>query len=99
MTERQLLATFEAIDRGERQRRAEFIEDVATAVWGGDAAEARARRLSTENAVSEAISSFEEAGTLAAPQIRLLVDAVREQRRENEALRLALEALRSEKTQ
>ena len=45
MTERQLLATFEAIDRAERHRRADFIEDVATAVWGGDAAEARVKSL------------------------------------------------------
>ena len=45
MTERQLLATFEAIDRGERHRRADFIEDVTTAVWGGDAAEARVKSL------------------------------------------------------
>ena len=45
MTERQLLATFEAGDRGERHRRADFIEDVATAVWGGEAAEARVKSL------------------------------------------------------
>ena len=45
MTERQLLATFEAVDRGERHRRAAFIDDVATAVWGGEAAEARVKSL------------------------------------------------------
>lgn len=45
MTERQLLATFEAVDRGERHLRADFIEDVATAVWGGEAAETRVKAL------------------------------------------------------
>ncbi len=45
MTERQLIAAFEALDRGERHRRADFIEDVATAVWGGDAADARVKTL------------------------------------------------------
>ena len=29
----------------ERRRRADFIEDVATAVWGGDAAESRVKAL------------------------------------------------------
>ena len=45
MTERQLTAAFEAVDRDERRRRADFIEDVATAVWGGEAAEARVKSL------------------------------------------------------
>jgi hypothetical protein len=45
MTERQLTAAFEAVDRDERRRRADFIEDVATAVWGGEAAEARVNAL------------------------------------------------------
>jgi hypothetical protein len=45
MTERQLTAAFEAVDRDERRRRADFIEDVATAVWGGEAAEARVKAL------------------------------------------------------
>ena len=45
MTERQLLATFEAVHRGERHRRADFIEDAASAVWGGDVAEARVKAL------------------------------------------------------
>ena len=45
MTERQLNATFDALERDERRRRADFIEDVAVAVWGGDAAEARVRAL------------------------------------------------------
>jgi hypothetical protein len=36
---------FEAVDRDERRRRADFIEDVATAVWGGDAADARVKSL------------------------------------------------------
>lgn len=45
MTERQLTAAFEAVDRDERRRRADFIEDVATAVWGGEAADARVKSL------------------------------------------------------
>ena len=45
MTERQLTAAFEAVDRDERRRRADFIEDVATAVWGGEATEARVKAL------------------------------------------------------
>ena len=45
MTERQLTAALEAVDRDERRRRADFIEDVATAVWGGEAAEARVKSL------------------------------------------------------
>lgn len=45
MTERQLNATFDALERDELRRRADFIEDVAVAVWGGDAAEARVRAL------------------------------------------------------
>jgi hypothetical protein len=45
MTERQLTAAFEAMERGDRHRRADFIEDVATAVWGGEAAEARVKSL------------------------------------------------------
>ncbi len=45
MTERQLTAAFEALERGERHRRADFIEDVATAVWGGDDADARVKAL------------------------------------------------------
>ncbi len=36
---------FEALERGERHRRADFIEDVATAVWGGDAADTRVKAL------------------------------------------------------
>jgi hypothetical protein len=36
---------FEAVDRDERRRRADFIEDVTTAVWGGDAADARVKSL------------------------------------------------------
>jgi hypothetical protein len=40
-----LIALFEAIERDERHRRADFIEEVATAVWGGDAAEARVKAL------------------------------------------------------
>ena len=45
MTERQLTAALEAVDRDERRRRADFIEDVATAVWGGEAAEVRVKSL------------------------------------------------------
>ncbi len=45
MTERQLTAAFDALDRDERRRRADFIEDVATAVWGGEAADARVKAL------------------------------------------------------
>lgn len=45
MTERQLNLAMDALDRDERRRRADFIEDVATAVWGGDAAEARVKTL------------------------------------------------------
>lgn len=45
MTERQLIAAFAAVERDERRRRADFIEDVATAVWGGDTAEARVKTL------------------------------------------------------
>lgn len=45
MTERQLIAALEAIEHSERHRRADFIEDVAVAVWGGDAAEARVKAL------------------------------------------------------
>ena len=41
MTERQLNLAFDALERDERRRRADFIEDVAVAVWVGDAAEAR----------------------------------------------------------
>ena len=40
-----MIALFEAIERDERRRRADFIEDVATAVWGGDAADARVKAL------------------------------------------------------
>jgi hypothetical protein len=40
-----LIALFEAMERDERRRRADFIEDVATAVWGGDAADARVKTL------------------------------------------------------
>jgi hypothetical protein len=40
-----LIALFAAIDRIERRRRADFIEDVATAVWGGEAADARVKAL------------------------------------------------------
>ena len=40
-----LLAAFEASERGDRHRRADFIEDVATAVCGGEAAEARVKSL------------------------------------------------------
>ena len=45
MTERQLIANFHAVERDEGRRRADFIEDVATAVWGGEAAEARVKSL------------------------------------------------------
>ena len=45
MTERQLNLAFDALDRDDRRRRADFIEDVATAVWGGDAAELRVKAL------------------------------------------------------
>ena len=45
MTERQLNLTFDALERDDRRRRADFIEDVATAVWGGDAAESRVKAL------------------------------------------------------
>ncbi|MFZ2752066.1 MAG: hypothetical protein WAZ48_01350 [Lysobacteraceae bacterium] len=45
MTERQLTAAFDALDRDERRRRADFIEDVATAVWGGEDADARVKAL------------------------------------------------------
>ena len=45
MTERQLTFAFDALERDERRRRADFIEDVATAVWGGDAAESRVKAL------------------------------------------------------
>ena len=45
MTERQLNLAMDALDRDERRRRADFIEDVATAVWGGDDAEARVKTL------------------------------------------------------
>ncbi|NOT87733.1 MAG: hypothetical protein HOP03_06090 [Lysobacter sp.] len=45
MTERQLNLAFDALERDDRRRRADFIEDVATAVWGGDAAEARVKVL------------------------------------------------------
>ncbi len=45
MTERQLTAAFEALDRDERRRRADVIEDIATAVWGGEAADARVKAL------------------------------------------------------
>lgn len=45
MTERQLTAAFDALDRDERRRRADFIEDVATAVWGGEVADARVKTL------------------------------------------------------
>jgi hypothetical protein len=45
MTERQLNLAFDALDRDERRRRADFIEDVATAVWGGEAADARVKTL------------------------------------------------------
>jgi hypothetical protein len=40
-----LIAAFEALERADRHRRADFIEDVATAVWGGEAAEARVKSL------------------------------------------------------
>ena len=40
-----MIALFEAIERDERRRRADFIEDVATAVWGGDAAQTRVKAL------------------------------------------------------
>jgi hypothetical protein len=45
MTERQLNLVFDALERDERRRRADFIEDVVVAVWGGDAAEARVSAL------------------------------------------------------
>ena len=45
MTERQLNLAFDALERDDRRRRADFIEDVATAVWGGDAAESRVKAL------------------------------------------------------
>jgi hypothetical protein len=45
MTERQLNVAFDALERDDRRRRADFIEDVATAVWGGDAAESRLKAL------------------------------------------------------
>ena len=45
MTERQLLAAFASLERDERRRRADFIEDVAVAVWGGEAADARVKSL------------------------------------------------------
>ena len=45
MTERQLNVAFDTLERDERRRRADFIEDVALAVWGGDAAEARVKAL------------------------------------------------------
>lgn len=45
MTERQINLAFDALERDDRRRRADFIEDVATAVWGGDAAEARVKAL------------------------------------------------------
>jgi hypothetical protein len=45
MTESQLNLAFDALERDDRRRRADFIEDVATAVWGGDAAEARVKAL------------------------------------------------------
>jgi hypothetical protein len=40
-----LISAFEALERADRHRRADFIEDVATAVWGGEAAEARVKSL------------------------------------------------------
>ena len=40
-----MIAAFEALERADRHRRADFIEDVATAVWGGEAAEARVKSL------------------------------------------------------
>jgi hypothetical protein len=45
MTERQLHLAFAALARDERRRRADLIEDVATAVWGGEAADARVTAL------------------------------------------------------
>ena len=45
MTERQLNLAFDALERDDRRRRADFIEDVAVAVWGGDAAETRVKAL------------------------------------------------------
>lgn len=45
MTERQLNLAMNALERIERRRRADFIEDVAVAVWGGDAAESRVSAL------------------------------------------------------
>lgn len=45
MTERQLTRAMDTLDQMERRRRADFIEDVATAVWGGDTAEARVKAL------------------------------------------------------
>jgi hypothetical protein len=45
MTERQLTLAMDTLDQMERRRRADFIEDVATAVWGGDTAEARVKAL------------------------------------------------------
>jgi hypothetical protein len=45
MTERQLNLVIDALERDDRRRRADFIEDVATAVWGGDAAESRVKAL------------------------------------------------------
>jgi hypothetical protein len=45
MTERQLHRALDALERDDRRRRADFIEDVATAVWGGDAADARVAAL------------------------------------------------------
>jgi len=45
MTERQLNLAFDALERIEHRRRADFIEDVAVAVWGGDAAESRVKAL------------------------------------------------------
>jgi hypothetical protein len=40
-----LIAAFDALERADRRRRADFIEDVATAVWGGEAADARVKAL------------------------------------------------------
>jgi hypothetical protein len=45
MTERQLNLAFDALERDDRRRRADFLEDVAVAVWGGDAAETRVKAL------------------------------------------------------
>lgn len=45
MTERQLLGAVKAVKKRERRQRADFIEDVGMAVWGGSAADRRVKAL------------------------------------------------------